>query len=43
MENIIWQPRSEKWITNMAGMSDLQVRLQKPDQDIFCVDVTLTS
>ena len=34
MKHIIWQPWSEKWISNAAGMSE-QEALQEPDQNIF--------
>ena len=34
MKNITWQTWSEKWISDVAGMSE-QEELQKPDQNIF--------
>ena len=30
MKNIIWQSRGEKWITDLAGMSERQEALQEP-------------
>jgi hypothetical protein len=31
MKNIIWQPRTEGWITDVAGMFELYEALQEPD------------
>jgi hypothetical protein len=35
MKNFILHPRSEKWVTDVAGMVERYEALHEPDRDIF--------